>query len=237
MIIEYRIASSQQQVTLQLEIDEATVTLKNPHASDLPAWAALEYEQCPNCELRAETTPYCPIAANLTLLLDLCDTLASFETVELEVITRQRKIVGKTTAQRAVTSLLGLIMATSACTHTEFLKPMAFFHLPLASENETIYRTSSMFFLAQYFRNQEGLEAPLNLDGLVELYRNQQTVNLAMAERIRHAFREDATVNAIILLNLLSSAVTWSLEDNLKELKYLFSAYGIKAAEEQSDSV
>lgn len=232
VIIEYRISSSQQQVALQLEIDEATVTLINPQLSDLPAWAALEYEQCPNCELSTASNPFCPIAANLTLLLDLCDTLASFTEVELEVITQQRKIVGKTTAQRAVSSLLGLIMATSSCTHTEFLKPMAFFHLPLASENETIYRTSSMFFLAQYFRQQEGLDAPLNLDGLTKIYRNQQIVNHAIAERIRHAFREDATVNAIILLNLLSNAVTWSIEDNLKELKYLFSAYGVKPAEE-----
>lgn len=230
MIIEYRISSAQQQVTLKLEIDEATVTLKNPRSAAFPAWAALEHAQCSNCELHPDTHPYCPIAANLALLLDLCDTLASFEEVELEVITEQRKVSGKTSGQRALSSLLGLIMATSACTHTAFLKPMAFFHLPLASEQETIYRVSSMYFLAQYFRKQQGLDAQLDLNGLIKLYRNQQIVNHAIAERIRDAFHEDATINAIILLNLLSTAVTWSIEDNLKELQYLFSAYGVKPA-------
>lgn len=232
MIIEYRISSAQQQVTLKLEIDEATVTLIKPQPSVLPDWTALEYAQCPNCELHPDTHPHCPIAANLTLLLELCDTLASFAEVDLEVITEQRKVSGKTSGQRAVTSLLGLIMATSPCTHTEFLKPMAFFHLPLASEKETIYRTTSMFFLAQYFRKKQGLKAELDLSGLTEFYRNQQIVNHAIANRIRDAFREDSTINAIILLNLLSSAVTLSIEDNLKELQYLFRAYGIKPDED-----
>lgn len=236
VIIEYRISSSQQQLTLKLEIDEATVTLINPQPSVLPAWTALEYSQCPNCELHSDAYPHCPIAANLTLLLDLCNTLASFHEVDLEVITEQRTVSGKTSGQRAVTSLLGLIMATSACTHTEFLKPMAFFHLPLASEKETIYRTTSMFFLAQYFRKKQGLEAELDLNGLTERYRNQQIVNYAMANRIRNAFREDSPINAIILLNLLSSAVTMSIEDNLKELEYLFSAYGIQPSEDPAGS-
>jgi hypothetical protein len=31
------------------------------------------------------------------------------------------------------------------------VKPMARFHLPLASEEETIYRATTMYLLAQYF--------------------------------------------------------------------------------------
>jgi hypothetical protein len=67
------------------------------------------------------------------------------------------------------------------------------------------------------------------LQGLTEIYRNLQIVNRALAERIRAAISEDATVNAIVLLDLLSNAVAWSIEDNLKEFKNLFSRYGIRA--------
>ena len=43
--------------------------------------------------------------------------------------------------------------------------------------------------------------------------------------RFRAAIKQDATVNAIILLDLLSQAVTWSIEDQLDELQPLFKDY------------
>jgi len=123
---------------------------------------------------------------------------------------------------------LGLIMATSPCPHTEYLKPMAQFHLPLASPDETIYRTTSMFLLAQYFLHKDGLEATLELDKLTDIYQNLQVVNRALTRRFKAAISEDATINAIILLDLLSQSVTWSIEDGLEHLRYLFKRYGLK---------
>lgn len=118
-------------------------------------------------------------------------------------------------------------MATTPCPHTEYLKPMARFHLPLASPEETIYRTTSMFLLAQYFRHKDGLNASLELEELTGIYQNLQVVNRALARRFRAAISEDATLNAIILLDLLSQSVTWSIEDGLEELRPLFKRYGV----------
>ncbi len=55
----------------------------------------------------------------------------------------------ETTAQQAMSSVLGLIMATAGCPWTDRLRPMARFHLPFASDAETLYRSISMFLLSR----------------------------------------------------------------------------------------
>lgn len=191
------------------------------------SWTSLDYQQCSNCTLNKSSSPFCPVAVNLMPVLNLCSSVASYQTVKLEVLTAERTISGDTTMQRALSSILGLIMATSPCPHTEYLKPMAHFHLPLASEEETIYRSTSMYLLAQYFRRKDGLDFSLELDHLTAIYQNLQIINKALAKRLKAAVTEDATINAVILLDLLSQAVTWSIEDGLEEIRYLFKSYGV----------
>ncbi len=210
-----------------IEIDQRTETFISPDQASPPFWCVLDYQQCENCLLSHKRTPHCPVALNLIPLIELCSTLVSFEDVALEVTSRERTVIGNTTLQRALSSILGLIMATSPCPHTEYLKPMAHFHLPLASPDETIYRTTSMFLLAQYFLHKDGRDATLELDKLTAMYQRLQVVNRALTKRFRAAISEDATINAIILLDLLSQSVTWSIEDGLEHLRYLFKRYGV----------
>lgn len=215
-------------IEFPIVIDKLSCTVI-PEAEIMPqGWAALEYQQCSNCTLNKATSPFCPVAVNLTPMLRLCSSLDSYQTVRLKVVTAERTISGDTTVQRALSSILGLIMATSPCPHTEFLKPMARFHLPLASEDETIYRTTSMYLLAQYFRRKDGLDFSLELDQLAAIYQNLQILNKALAKRLKAVVTEDATVNAVVLLDLLSKAVTWSIEDGLDEIRCLFKSYGVK---------
>jgi len=211
-------------IELKLEIDCSSVTLRQNN-EDQPFWTELGFNQCPNCPLNIEKETVCPVAQNLTPLLNVSNTLVSYDEVSVTIMTANRTISADTTVQRAMSSILGLIMATSPCPHLEFLKPMARFHLPLASEEETIYRTTSMFMLAQHFKYQQGKDYELGFKGLTENYAKLQIINRALANRIRAAIKEDATVNAIILLDLLSQAVTWSIEDKLNELEPLFQSY------------
>jgi len=140
-------------IKLSIEIDSLTVTLQAKD-EETPFWTALDFNQCSNCPLNIEKTPFCPVAQNLTPLLEVSNALVSYDEVNVIVTTPERIISSDTTLQRAISSLLGLVIATSPCPHTEFLKPMARFHLPFASEDETIYRTTSMYLLAQYFKHQ-----------------------------------------------------------------------------------
>jgi hypothetical protein len=215
-------------IEFTIEIDPATETFISPIHESPPFWAELDYQQCENCPLSKTQTRYCPVATNLIPLIELCATLTSYEAVRIEVVTLERTVSADTTMQRALSSILGLIMATSACPHTEYFKPMAHFHLPLASPDETVYRPSSMFLLAQYFLHKDGLDSTLALDKLTDIYKEIQVINRALARRFRAAISKDATVNAIILLDLLSQSVTWSIEDGLEHLRHLFKRYGVQ---------
>jgi hypothetical protein len=116
---------------------------------------------------------------------------------------------------------MGLVMATSSCPHTLFLKPMARFHLPLASEEETIYRAFSMHALAHYFLHPDvGCRHQFN--SLKAHYGDLQTVNFAIAKRLKAACSTDSSVNALINLDMYAKAMPYVIEDSLEELRYLF---------------
>ncbi len=99
---------------------------------------------------------------------------------------------------------------------------MARFHLPSASAGETIYRATSMYLLAQYFRKKAGKKAELDLQGLKEIYKNMQILNSAIAERLRSASKTDSSVNAVILLDMFTLVLPVAIEDSLAELRDLF---------------
>ncbi|GJJ03224.1 hypothetical protein RugamoR64_37620 [Duganella rhizosphaerae] len=190
----------------------------------LPAWTALEFEQCPNCPLRPGSMAHCPIAVRLVPLIAIMGKLHSYEQVEVRVEMAERNVVKLTTVQRGVGALMGLLAASSACPRTEFLRPMAHFHLPFASEEETIYRSASTYLLEQYFIARNGGVPDWELDGLKARYLALQSVNSAMARRLRHAVDEDGAINALVILDLLAKALPYSIDDKLDDIKAAFPA-------------
>lgn len=208
--------------TLQLDA-ESLGLITTPDLENIE-WKQLEFNQCPNCPLEPSTTPLCPVANNLGMLVKNCDKLHSHNEVSLEVITNERVISANTTVQRGLSSLLGLMLATSDCPHTRYFRPMARFHLPLASEEETIYRAASMYLLAQYFNATEGKPTDTSLMGLADIYANLQIVNKSLAHRLRAASDSDATVNAVVLLDLFAKAIPYSITDSLQDIRYLYSS-------------
>ena len=209
----------------QLRLDPETLELQGNTPQAAPAWTKLDFHQCPNCPLRVETHPVCPLALRLVNLVQRFDGVLSHDRVDLEVITEERTITQKTTAQRGIGSLMGLVIASSGCPHTAYLRPMARFHLPLASNEETVYRATSMYFLAQYFAKKEGAQAALDLDGLSRIYENLQIINVAIAERLRAATTTDSSVNAIVVLDVYAKTVEMVIGGSLERIRYLFAPY------------
>ena len=223
---EYHLISSgAEKKVIRLEIDPGTLNRIVDHKEPLPDWTRLEAHQCSHCPLGKEEHPHCPVAGSLVGLVDHSDDFMSHDDIRMEVYMPERVIAKDTTVQRAVSSMLGLLVATSSCPHTEFMKPMARFHLPLASEEETIYRATSMYLLAQYFRRRQGQEYDMELQGLVEIYRNLAIINRAMATRLREICSRDSTVNAVVLLDLFTKTLPGTIEDSLREIKYLFAPF------------
>ena len=95
----------------------------------------------------------------------------SYDVVDVTVESRERLYVKEQISiEHAVSSLLGIIMATSGCKDLDMLKPMVKFPLPFASIEETIYRAASMYLLAQYFRHKRGLVPDWDMAGLSSVY-------------------------------------------------------------------
>lgn len=207
------------------QLDPVTLELATTQPLFMPAWTDLTDHRCANCPLNPATHERCPLAASLVPVVHRLDGLLSWDLVRVEVVNAERTISQQTSAQRAIGSMLGLINSVSGCPHLAYFRPMARFHLPLASREETIYRATSMYLLAQYFRARAGREPDFSLHGLQEIYRNVQTVNAAMVQRLRHATESDYMVNAVVFLDLYAVAVQQTLTDQLAEIEHWFTHY------------
>jgi hypothetical protein len=116
-------------------------------------------------------------------------------------------------------------MATSGCPVMDILKPMARFHLPFATVEESIFRSISVYLLRQYFIYLQEKECDFQLEKVKSCYREIELVNNGMFKRINSASKLDADNNAIIILNCLSQLLQLELDDNLQSLQPFFAEY------------
>jgi hypothetical protein len=191
----------------------------------LPSWTKLDFHKCPHCLLNIQDHPYCPVAIHLMKVLAICKDMFSYERIRVEIITNERTVSKETSAQKGISSLMGLIIATSGCPYTNFLKPMARFHLPLANIEETVCRAVSMYLLAQYFLQKQGKKADFDLEGLKKIYSDVKLINVTMAERLRTIIDEDAAVNALTILDNFAHVLPFVIEESLEDTRYLFAPY------------
>lgn len=190
-----------------------------------PNWTRLDFYQCPNCPYDPKQRVYCPLAVNLVDIIKRFDGLMSYEKVYLKVVTQEREVSKNTTVQHGMSSLMGLAIASSGCPHTSFFAPMAHFHMPLASVRETVFRAVSSYLLSQYFLKHEGKNPDFELNGLTEIYKNLQVVNIATAGRLRSATESDSTVNAIILLDTFAQSLPIVMDTALEEIKKMYAPF------------
>lgn len=209
----------------RLELEPRTLELLGGRPKDLPDWTKLEFHKCPHCPLTEKTHLHCPLATSLVNIVTRFDSILSYDQVHVDVITEERVTSQDTTAQRGISALMGLVMATSGCPRTACFKPMARFHLPLASKEETIYRAASMYLLAQYFLKREGHEADLELNGLVKIYDSMQIINRSILQRLRSATESDSSVNAVIVLDIYAKTVEVVVKQYLERIRYMFDSF------------
>lgn len=211
--------------TFTVELDAKTLACKQQQDQPPPDWARLEYMRCPNCCLDPANNPYCPLALNLVPIVYWCADLVSYDEIEIQINSEAREVRVKTALQRGLSSLLGLLMSTSDCPEMKFLRPMARFHLPVATQEETIFRSVSMFLLTEYLQQQaDQQDVSFSLQKLKQRYQQIETINRAIVLRLRSAIRRDAAVNAVFLLDVLSKFITHSIDDSLDQIRYLAEA-------------
>ena len=203
--VEYTFnVANEDPVHFTVRMDQKTGNNIRPDGAPTPEWTELDFHQCSNCPLAKQENPHCPVALVISDIIHPFEKWASFQDIEVTVKTRERTIISKTTAQKAISSLLGLEIAISGCPLTSFFKPMARFHLPVSSIEETVYRVAGEYLLAQYFLHKDGKNIDLDFEGLNDIYKNMHIMNTSIAERIRAASQTDSTLNALVILDLFS---------------------------------
>ena len=185
-------------------------------------WTKLEHAQCRNCPLNSADNQYCPAALDIERAAHRFTKVVSYENVDVEVETPDRTYSKKCDAQSGLQSLIGLLMASSACPITAKLKGLAAFHLPFASPEETLFRSVGAHLIKQYFRRRRGLEVDLDLEGLDQLYSDLEILNECFMKRIQSASQRDCNLNAVYALMALGHSVRFSIEDRLSELEEQF---------------
>lgn len=209
-------------------LDRATLSFQPASHEAPPDWARLGNHQCGHCPLEPAEHPYCPVATNMSALVEFFKDKASCAEATVTVVTEERIYVKELPLQRGIFGILGLIMATSACPYMEFLKPMARFHLPFSSAEETIVRSVSIYLLRQYFVAKHGGRPDLGLEHLEAHYENLQKVNDGMLARIQGVVENDADVNALIILQGFADLLTMAIAKDLSKIEPLF--FGSKGA-------
>ncbi|MFH1851392.1 MAG: hypothetical protein ABIA75_03530 [Candidatus Neomarinimicrobiota bacterium] len=229
------IMEEQRQITFTVNLDSQTLDYIPVPKKSLPDWTRLDYEpRCVDCILTNYQHTYCPLMVNLAdVVVAFKDTL-SYEVVDCKVTTGERTYLReKIPIQVALSSLLGIIMVTSGCVYLDKLRPMVKFHLPFASVEETIYRSASMYLLAQYFRSRKNLDFDHELTGLTKIYENIDMVNARICKRLLAATNKDASLNAVIVLDVFAKMVPMSIDSTLSAFENLFAGYLVDKINEE----
>ncbi|MDJ0622086.1 MAG: hypothetical protein QNJ17_03910 [Desulfocapsaceae bacterium] len=205
-----------------LEIDNTTLLLLSPSGSSAPAWSRLSYNQCDCCPLSSAEVLNCPIAVNLADLVTEFKQTASYDSCLVSCRSMERLVTKETVVQDGLSSIMGLIMATSGCPIMNILKPMARFHLPFATIDESLFRSVSVYLLRQYFIYLDQGQSDFHLENVKSYYDKIEKVNSGILRRIKSATRLDADRNAIVILNCLAQILHLELDDNLQSLAYIF---------------
>lgn len=207
-----------------LKFDDRSALLQFDE-SPTKAWATLGYHQCTHCPLDSSTHKYCPVAENIDHIVEDSKDIVSYTEVLVSVITPEREYRKRCAVQQGLLSLFGLIMATSACPHLEWLRPLARFHLPFASIEEALFRALSLQLSSEFF-NKTRLDIKVSKEQLQDRYAKISTLNHCFIERIRSYCSGDADKNAIAALDLWVQAISIYQEDNFEPLAKYFATEG-----------
>ncbi len=206
----------------ELLLDPRTLELRSGPSPSKPEWTKLKFHQCENCPL-SDDVEFCPVAVNLATLIEEFKFNHSTDNAFVVVDGPDRSYVKEATVQKGLSSIMGIVMVTSNCPVLDKLRPMVRFHLPFATSIETVYRSISMYLIAQYLEMKKGGQPDWNLEKLVEIYKEVSKVNKGMWNRLSNAAKLDANVNALIILNSFGDALRHSVKTGLDEIAKIFS--------------
>lgn len=221
--IEYLFAftGGRPELSFTVQLDPA-IRVRPADAHAAAEWTRLEYCRCGICPFSPEVIPHCPIALNLSGLAATFADIFSIEEVRMTVTVPERQYCKTGRVTEGLRSLLGVYLATSGCPHMDILRPMARFHLPFASMEETILRHFSFYFMRQFFEYQKSGVPDFSLTNLREKMRQVDLVNRGICRRLEVFAGGDSNRNALTVLNTITMMLEGEMSDNFEKLRPLF---------------
>ncbi len=181
----------------------------------------LENATCEHCPLKRSRTPICPLARTVCPVVARFEKEHSYTPARVLVKTGARNYHRDTTVQGGLSSLLGLLMGGSGCPYMAFFRPMALFHLPFSTEEETVFRAMSNMTLAGYLLREAN--QPVDEVAMVtDVYRNIELLNRGVSQRLRGMTTSDATNNAIVLLDMFAKSIGSYVDAGLDAVRELY---------------
>lgn len=199
---------------------------KHPHPDqtppDAPEWTKLDFHRCEGCTYAQSA--YCPVALALVDPAATIGQEVSHQPAHITVTTPERTYSKHTDVQEGFGSMLGLLMATSGCPTTAFLRPAAWFHMPFATFEETLFRISGMWMLRQYFAQNTTSNLPEIMESMMHPYTDLNLVNKGIFTRLKAASitTKDAPFNAVTILSSFAMMIPFSIETALEDIEDMF---------------
>ena len=207
-----------------VSLDTTTMRVTPSLKGTPPEWTNLEFHKCDNCPLPCHKKSWCPIAVNVAGMVAGFDGAVTSSSAHVVVVSKERTISRHVPLASGLYPLLGIYMAASGCPVMDRLLPMAYYHLPFSTIDETIYRVMTMYATAQYFRAKKGLTPDWTMEGLRRMYAEIRTVNQCFAGRIRAAAEKDVVINSLVNLDVFAMALS-DITENMGDVRKLFLPY------------
>ncbi len=206
----------------RISLDPKLISIIYPEPVLKKHWMRLENHQCECCPLTEKTHPHCPVAINIGEITEAFKDMVSYEKCLVCCATPERTYLKKTSLMEGLASVFGVVIATSDCPVMTFFRPMARFHLPFSTPQETVFRVTSIYMLRQYFNRKKNLLPDMDLKILDEHYKKVRMVNQALVKRLHTVVANDADKNAINILFSISQILSREITYNLNSVEYLF---------------
>lgn len=199
LVFKYHFDSDGQVENFTCHIDRQTLINEEVAQENPPDWTRLEVGKCENCPLQVEHHSHCPAALSLVRIATQFGNRLSYEKTVTAVETEIRTVSLKGDLQKGLSPLVGLLLATSGCPRFSLFQPMALFHLPFATPEETHFRVFANTLAKAYFSGKE-----FDIGTIADNYSAISIVNRGLSTRLSKAIEGDSGLNSIVILDLFS---------------------------------
>ena len=165
---------------------------------------------------------HCPVAQSVARVAEAYKGELSHRATTVFVKTENRFYGKKTDLQTGLQSLFGLVMGASKCSHMNVFKPMARYHLPFSTFDETVVRVLGKYLISQFLRVKAGEKPDLELENLMDKYAQVSIVNRFIIQRVRSISKGDADKNAIVILDGFAALLPMELQGGFEHLSKIF---------------